>query len=63
MNSKTVANFDGLTFLDKLETIFNMKGLEGIIELVEEHFPIGCFMKMNQNKMCIRDRPDLWRHR
>jgi|LSQX01.2.fsa_nt_gb hypothetical protein len=49
MNSKTVANFDGLTFLDKLETIFNMKGLEGIIELVEEHFPIGCFMKMNQN--------------
>ena len=49
MNSKTVVNFDGLTFLDKLETTFNLKGLEGIIELAEEHFPIGCFMNMNQN--------------
>lgn len=49
MNSKTVINFDGLTFLDKLETIFNLKGLEGIIELAEEHFPIGCFIQMNQD--------------
>lgn len=49
MNSKKVVNFDGLTFLDKLEKIFDLKGMEGVIELVEKHFPIGCFVKMNQN--------------
>jgi len=48
MNSETVISFNGLTFLDELETTFNLKGMEGIIELAEDRFPIGSLIKMNQ---------------
>ncbi|GEM_PF-5312498 len=48
MNAKTVINFEGLTFLDKLETIYGSEGMEGVIQLVEKQFPIGQTINLNQ---------------
>lgn len=48
MNTKFVINFDGLSFLDKLETIYRSEGMEGVIQLVENQFPIGRPINLSQ---------------
>lgn len=48
MNAKSVINFEGLTFLDKLETMYGSEGMEGVIKLVEMQFPIGQPINLNQ---------------
>lgn len=49
MNDKTIINFDGLTFLDELETIYGSDGMEGIIKLAAERFPIGQTIRLQQH--------------
>ncbi|MCE5204602.1 MAG: hypothetical protein LLF80_00645 [Porphyromonadaceae bacterium] len=49
MNAKTIINFDGLTFLDELETIYGSHGMEGVIKLATEQIPIGQTIRLQQH--------------
>lgn len=51
MNPETAINFDGLAFLDELENVFKLSGMNGVIHLVQDSFPIGRQIKMKQQGM------------
>lgn len=46
MQTKTVTNLYGLLFLDKIEQIFMKNGLDGVVQLVKDSFPVGGRVKM-----------------
>ena len=48
MKAKATINFEGLAFLDELETIYDSEGIKGAIKLTAQQFPIGQTIRLQQ---------------
>ncbi len=49
MKAKVTINFEGLAFLDELETIYDSEGIKGAIKLTAQQFPIGQTIRLQQH--------------